>query len=138
MKLINKRVWLLGLVVIVFFVLQPPQKSSSLSAKANAQFSLKPPTFVRTAHAAVPKYIGEKLDEEAGISAYYHAPSSIDLDLIRDEFCTIEDETVDYLIGSVPVQNYVDTEGSGNTNQSNEFSFELKEPNFIFLPSIIR
>ncbi|GIK58773.1 MAG: hypothetical protein HND44_21390 [Chloroflexi bacterium] len=46
------------------------------------------------------------LDEEAGISAWYQASGTIDLDLVRGEFRTIELDTGAYILGSVAVPNY--------------------------------
>jgi hypothetical protein len=71
-------------------------------------FSLKPP-FMGVAYAegsASPADIGEQLDEEAGIAAYYKSPDAITLSQVRAQFRTIEVETVDYIIGSVAVPSH--------------------------------
>lgn len=43
------------------------------------------------------------LTSEAGISAWYEATTSIDLDLARNAFRTIESETSEYIIGSIDI-----------------------------------
>jgi hypothetical protein len=47
-----------------------------------------------------------QLAEEAGISAYVRTSNAIDLSLVRGQFRTIEAETNDYVIGSVPVPDH--------------------------------
>jgi len=51
--------------------------------------------------------IGAKLDDEAGISAYFQSSDPINLSQVRSLFRTIETETTDYIIGSVPVPNHL-------------------------------
>lgn len=63
------------------------------------------PPFIQVAHAQAPD-IGEMLDEEAGISAWYQAPGTIDLQQVASVFTTIELQTTEYLVGSVDVPNY--------------------------------
>lgn len=50
------------------------------------------------------------IDKEAGISAYFKANSSVSLASIRDVYRTIETETEKYIIGSVPVTGYPESE----------------------------
>jgi len=50
------------------------------------------------------------LEREAGISAYVNANRAINLTQVKDVFRTLEVQTSDYLIGSVPVSNYDETE----------------------------
>jgi hypothetical protein len=50
--------------------------------------------------------IAAKLDQEAGIAAYFNAQGGITLNQVRSQFRTIELETADYLLGSVPVSGY--------------------------------
>ena len=74
---------------------------------------LKAPLFVGMASAAsnsAAMDIGTRLDQEAGISAYFKSPDVITLGQVRGLFRTIEAETEDYIIGSVPVANYPETE----------------------------
>lgn len=71
--------------------------------------SLRPPQFVTGAQAATSP-LGAKLDDEAGISAYFHDPAGISLNSVRSGFRFIESETADYIIGSVPIPNYGEDE----------------------------
>jgi hypothetical protein len=72
---------------------------------------LKPPLFVGRAFAGTSP-LGEYLDSEVGIAAYYDSGFAINLDNVRSAFCTpectIEDETDDYIIGSVTVPNHLE------------------------------
>ena len=63
---------------------------------------------------------GSFLEDEAGISAYTNVGSVIDLSSAREVYRTIEVETSDYIVGSVPIPEYdeeydvhcyVDTDG---------------------------
>ena len=72
-------------------------------------FSLQAPSFVGVARAEEGA-IASVIEDEAGISAYFQAPTGINLDDVRDEFRTIETETSEYIIGSVPIFNYDITE----------------------------
>jgi hypothetical protein len=48
--------------------------------------------------------------DEAGISAYFKSASPVNLANVRGVFRVIEVETADYIIGSVPVPNYPESE----------------------------
>lgn len=50
------------------------------------------------------------LEREAGISAYMNAGRSIDLAMAKSAFRTVERETDEYIIGSVPLSGYPETE----------------------------
>jgi hypothetical protein len=50
------------------------------------------------------------LEEEAGISAYTNVGEEIDLEKAKAAFRTIEYETDEYIIGSVPLPDYPETE----------------------------
>jgi hypothetical protein len=50
------------------------------------------------------------LDEEAGISAYTNLGTTIDLSVARNGFKTIEQETVDYIVGSIALPDLPETE----------------------------
>lgn len=50
------------------------------------------------------------IEAEAGISAYFKASTTINLNAVIGVFRTIEVETADYIIGSVPVANYPETQ----------------------------
>ena len=50
------------------------------------------------------------LNQEAGISAYTNVGQKIDLSKVKSAFRTIEKETENYIIGSVPLSGYPETE----------------------------
>lgn len=99
-----KMVPVLGVVLlflwIASFVARPGQ-----AAAHRQEVKLIAPPFLEV-HSPTGTTIGEMLDEEAGISAWYDAPDVIDLELVEPVFRTIELQTTDYLIGSVAVSNY--------------------------------
>ncbi len=72
-------------------------------------FSLVVPPSINIARAET-NDIGQILDQEAGISAYFQAPFAIDLNDVVGLYTTIEDQTPDYIIGSMPVPGYPETE----------------------------
>ncbi len=45
--------------------------------------------------------VGQKIQDEAGIAAYYKAPNTLSLESIRPLFNSIELESADYILGSV-------------------------------------
>ncbi len=92
-------------ILVAFFAssIRPTQSGNENS------FSLHPPKFVSTASAAATSALSA-IEEEAGISAYYKADSSIDLGQIRNMYRTIEDETSTYIIGSMAVGTYPESE----------------------------
>lgn len=53
---------------------------------------------------------GSFLEDEAGIAAYMKAPLDIDLQRAKQAFRTIEQDTVDYIIGSVSLPGYGEQE----------------------------
>jgi len=68
-------------------------------------FVLKAPPFIGAGRAEA--LAGASvIENEAGISAYFQASGSIDLNLARRAFRTIEIETSEYIIGSVPLSGY--------------------------------
>jgi hypothetical protein len=50
------------------------------------------------------------ITEEAGISAWFQASTSIDLNNVKSAFRTIETENSDYILGSVPVEGYEESQ----------------------------
>jgi hypothetical protein len=96
---------ILTLVLAFTLVVKPNQQG-----KTQNSIALSAPPFVGEAQAQdSPEAfnIGAYLDQEAGISAYFKA-SSINLNSVRSLFRTIELETEDYIIGSIPIANYVE------------------------------
>lgn len=84
--------------------------SGRLQVKPELNLSLQRPSFVQAAtddsSPGTTAEVAAKLSEEAGISAYKQASGPINLDHVRGLYRTIEMETADYIIGSVPVPNY--------------------------------
>ena len=93
-------------VLIVSFavVTQPSEQAST-----NTTFNLQAPQFVGVAQAEADS-VASFMEDEAGISCYFEASTSITLSDVRDAFRTIEVDTTNYIIGSVAVTNYPDSE----------------------------
>jgi hypothetical protein len=81
-------------------------------SNSNNVFNLQLPPFVDVVNAqeAGPQAIASFLDDEAGISAYFSTTAPIDLALVRPAFRTIEVQTADYIIGSVAIADYPESE----------------------------
>jgi hypothetical protein len=86
---------------------------------ANGVISLVAPPFIEVAGASTTGSGGGGgggaggttfLEEEAGISAYTDVGETIDLEKAKTAFRTIEYETADYIIGSIPLTGYAETE----------------------------
>jgi hypothetical protein len=96
---------ILTLVLAFTLVVKPDQQ-----AKTQSSIALVAPPFVGEAQAQdSPEAfnIGAYLDQEAGISAWFKG-SAINLNSVRSLFRTIELDTADYIIGSIPVTNYLE------------------------------
>jgi hypothetical protein len=105
-------------LLFVFFLVIGVWFTKNLTMQGNVTdelgltFELERPIFVDTAHAHAINIemqeldLGALLDSEAGISAYYQAPQTIDLAQIRSLYKTIEQETSSYILGSIAVPNY--------------------------------
>lgn len=78
-------------------------------ATPGAILSLRAPLFVNVARAETGS-VSSFLDDEAGVSAYCNLSITIDLDDVRGTFRTIEKETSNYIIGSVPIGDYPESE----------------------------
>lgn len=70
-------------------------------------FTLEAPPFLAVANAEEAAPMAFPVDE-AGISAYFHSATPINLADVRSVFRVIEVETPDYIIGSVEVANYAE------------------------------
>jgi hypothetical protein len=100
--------WLLVMVLIVTtWLFVGIWRRSDIAVHNGDGLRLQPPAFVNTAYADSGN-IGARLDEEAGISAYFNAGQTITLSRVRGQFRTIETETADYILGSVAVPNYIE------------------------------
>lgn len=109
-----KRTLFLALAVVVVVVLLFAA-GPSLTVKQNENqgltLELQRPAFIQPVNAQdtlETSFIGEKLDSEAGISAYFKSPTAINLTNASTACRTIESLTSDYLICSVPVANHAE------------------------------
>ncbi|MCP4546550.1 MAG: hypothetical protein GY835_08815, partial [bacterium] len=73
--------------------------------QASADITLHAPPFADAGQTTTLPSASFLLDE-AGITAYVHLSQTIRLEYVQDEFRIIEDQTEDYIIGSVPVPEY--------------------------------
>ena len=91
---------------------------SGTNEEGKGLISLVAPPFIGAAGAspagggggAAPRAGTTFLEEEAGISAYTNVGETIDLKKAKTAFRTIEYETDEYIIGSVPLPDYPETE----------------------------
>ncbi len=86
-----------------YFVEQPASPPAP-----GAAWALQRPAFVNAQEGTTAVQVAAILDQEAGIAAYYHAPSGISLSQVRSQFRTIETDAPTYLLGSVAVPNYAE------------------------------
>ncbi len=81
--------------------------ASPATARPDNIFSLIAPPFVTTAHAQGEAPLGGSFpDDEVGIAGYFNAGVAIDLNDVVGLFTTIEDQTADYILGSMTVPGY--------------------------------
>lgn len=104
----KNRIWVRGGLVLVLTVAvlavtsaRPPSQPGTIR--------LQPPALPGIANAVSNPAI-TSIVNEAGISAYFKTSGSIDLNTVKTLFRTVEAQTATYLIGSVPVANYPETE----------------------------
>lgn len=100
-KRTRKLLFRAGAAAVLIVALSLISGSGNLAAPENV-IRLKAPAFVTVAKADTPSAVSE-IEDEAGVSAYFQASSSIDLNDVRDIYRTIETETASYILGSVPV-----------------------------------
>lgn len=103
-----RRSILVGLALLLALVATSAAPATSTPVQGNNEFVLKPPPFVGVAQAqespdAFPQ-------DEAGISAYFRAPFPVTIASVRPAFRTIEYEDFNYIIGSVAVPDYPESE----------------------------
>ena len=82
-------------------------------AEPDNVFALKAPPFVSVAHAqaAAPDAVPASIfDGEAGIAAYFQSPGAISLATVAPLYRTIETQTAQYIIGSMQVPDYPESE----------------------------
>jgi hypothetical protein len=101
------RVWLIGVVVLA--VIAAVAFTGGNAAGPEQNLALQPPAFVQAASSetsGTPEQIAAMLSDEAGISAYIQTSGPIDLSQVEGEFRTIETQTTEYIVGSVPVPDH--------------------------------
>jgi len=107
LNLIIKIVGIVGIfsigIVIGFFILNDTQTDNNYGNN-NDPISDNDLLFL------APPITSSFLDEEAGITIYLDAGQSLDLGVAKNEFKTIEEETADYVIGSLGLPNLPETE----------------------------
>lgn len=97
---------IIAVIGLTFGLVYEPRQSG----RGENVFSLKAPSFVGLVQADADE-IASFLDDEAGISAYFKSPSPITINTdLKSLFRTIETETEDYIIGSIPVPDYTEYE----------------------------
>ncbi len=99
-----KRSAMATVAVAVLVAILGTALGSQLAPAAPAALALEPPAFLDDDIQS--SLVGEKIQDEAGIAAYYKAPYSLNLSLVRPMFNSIELEAADYILGSISVPNY--------------------------------
>jgi hypothetical protein len=110
-KTVVHRLLLVSLLVVVAGLALVALSDRTPAAQARYEVELQAPPFLEEQNTEddLQQFdIGEYLDDEAGISAWYGPTSAIDLNVVRSQFQVIELETADYIIGSVSVPGYND------------------------------
>jgi hypothetical protein len=108
---------LVGLLVVLGLVAVtsglPKSQAGDAAPASQVKLTLSRPAFISNAKAAPADFdIGAYLDQEAGISAWLSSASPINLTNAATAFRVIEDQTSDYIIGSVDLPNYLLTKQS--------------------------
>lgn len=91
-------------IVLATFLIAPLLQPAA--APEGSGFELVRPLFLSTASAADAE-VAAFIDSEAGIAAYFQAPGALSLTTARPLFRTIEVETGSYILGSIPVPDYI-------------------------------
>ena len=104
----------IALVVTLSFTIMLSQSSANTDKKmidgGNGIIPLTAPHFIGMAYAIEATGGNAFPENEAGISAYTDVGRTIDLKYARDAFRTIEYETDEYIIGSVSLPGYPETD----------------------------
>jgi hypothetical protein len=109
----NKRMKISALLIAVLvfsfaglhFYIGNNEKRNSMVTDAGQTFSLVNPVFAESASSEA-----TFLDEEAGMSIYVNIGQSIDLNVVRNKYRTIERETSNYTVGSVGLPGLTENE----------------------------
>ena len=103
-----RRLLLVVMMVVLLLGVSGPASSTVLQ-DTNKVLNLRPPSFISVARAEGAS-IPAAIENEAGISAWLQSPLPIALNSFRSVFRVIEVETTDYIIGTVRVPNYDESE----------------------------
>jgi len=101
------RLWIIGVVAVLLVAAVAFTRGNP--AGPEQILALQAPAFLNSVSGAStgsPPEVVALLSSEAGISAYIQTANPITLNSVRGEYRTIETETADYIIGSIPVPNY--------------------------------
>ncbi|MBN1657216.1 MAG: hypothetical protein JXA93_02385 [Anaerolineae bacterium] len=104
-----RRPALAGIIAFVLLGTLGLVQQPDVPARGEHVFPLQAPPFLSVAHADE-EGILSVIGDEAGIAAYFQSATAPDMDSVRDAFRTIEAETADYILGSVEVLNYPESE----------------------------
>jgi len=104
-----RRLLFIGVAVTIVLAAFGLMGRPATPANANGLFKLRAPPFVSASRAEA-NSVASTIEDEAGVAAYFETPASITLSDVRDAFRTIEVETTDYIIGSVAVADYPESE----------------------------
>lgn len=102
----NRRLTVLLLSITTVLLIAGSFSGINDNPTNGSKIRLEPAPFLISAQAAGNNEIANRLDSEAGISAYYKTNDPINLDNAANAYRVIELRTADYIIGSVPVTGY--------------------------------
>lgn len=106
--IIQSRSWLAFLALPLLLLL--PIWGQTEANNGASRYALRPPAFVGTAYAAPANDALDTILNEAGTAAYFDAGTTVSISSVRGAFTTIELESSDYILGSVALANYRETE----------------------------
>lgn len=100
----------IGAAIVVLIAAMNTVRAPETPVSAGTVYNLQAPSFIESAsEGASDPAVPEGLND-AGISAYFNAGEPINLALVVPIYRTIEISTTEYIIGSVPVQGYPESE----------------------------
>lgn len=103
MKKKYKLILVLGIAITLAMTLAFMGNSST---GAKQTLAMEAPPFLQDVQSMEDFDIGAYLDQEAGISAWLYTTTPINLTNAASAFRIIEDQTAEYIIGSVDIPNY--------------------------------
>ncbi|MEM9776276.1 MAG: hypothetical protein AAF902_16990 [Chloroflexota bacterium] len=103
-KFVGRKIWAIGFTAFVLFSLF--FIGTSQDSASNSFQALLAPAFVSSASAAPANEVLVKIQDEAGMSAYFKSSSPVSISSVKSEFETIEIETNDYILGTVRISGY--------------------------------